>query len=90
MSNEEKIIQLFSLCLHIQKNTSGESGPYVKFETSNYGKDVWVLIMDKGFSSSCVYDGDYTFSFTDIPDRTYENCKNHLLDLLKEVQGEAD
>ena len=90
MSNEEKIIQLFSLCIRIQEKVSGESGPYVHFESSNYGKDVWISIIDKGFSSSDVYDGDYTFSFTDIPDRTYENCKNHLLDLLKEVQGEAD
>lgn len=90
MSNEEKIIQLFSLCIRIQKNTSGESGPYVKFETSNYGRNVWISIIDKGFCSRDVYDGDYVFSFADIPDRVYENCKNHLLDLLKEVQGETD
>lgn len=60
------------------------------FEASNYGTSIEVRIMDDGFKPGHGYDGIYGFAFDGISERTYNNCKKHLIDLRKKVQECTD
>lgn len=91
MTNREKIHELLCLCMEIQEHGYGENGyPYVDFEASNYGTIIEVRIMDDGFNPGHGYDGIYRFAFDGISERTYNNCKKHLIDLRKKVQECTD
>ena len=87
MSNRDKIHELLDLCVDIQKNGRGVDGyPYVFFSSGNYGTNLSIMIDDNGFSEEG-YDGEYRFEFSHMSDRTYENCRQHLLDLRKKVDA---
>lgn len=87
MSNRDKIHTLLDLCIDIQENGKGEGGyPCVSFNCGNYGTNLLILIDDNGFSKGG-YDGEYRFEFSHMSDRTFENCRQHLLDLRKKVDA---
>lgn len=87
MSNRDKIHTLLDLCLDIQENGEGKNGyPYIDFCCTNHGTDISILIQDSGFNRGS-YDGEYRFDFANISPRTYENCRQHLLDLRKQVNA---
>lgn len=52
---KKKIEELFRLVMKAQEKTSA----YVAFETSNYGTECLVMIMDDGFEADHGYDGWY-------------------------------
>ena len=84
----QKIHELLSLCLEIQRGGHGEGGyPYVRAEISNYTEYLYISIKDNGYSPDAPYDGDYRFDFNCISDRTYKNCKQHLQDLKERVSA---
>lgn len=91
MNDIEKIIELMMMCLRIQTKGYGKNGyPFVEFCTSNYGKNVFIGICDKGFpeepSEDC--DGEYNFKFSDFSERKYQICKEHLQHLIDAQEGE--
>lgn len=89
MGNIEKLHELLDMALCVQMHGHGVSGyPMVVFETSNYGKNVSIRIVDNGFDNKGDdYDGLYEFSFGGTDSRTYKNCKEHLRDLIKSIEA---
>lgn len=82
----DKIHELLRFCLMIQEGGEGRDGyPYVSFQTSNYGTQFEISIMDNGFKKDTGYDGMYEFQFDHMGERTYKNCKEHLQDLIRKV-----
>jgi len=79
----EKLHQLFDLCLQIQQAGEGENGfPYISLDISNIGHEVSINIMDDGFSEEAEYSGRYELKFDGKPARRYMECENHLNELI--------
>lgn len=79
-----KIHELLNMCLKIQMGGEGEKGyPFVYFGCSNYGTNLHIVIDDNGFKKESFDSGSgYFFDLNRINERTYNNCKAHLEELI--------
>lgn len=83
----DKIMELFGIVLKIQSEGVGQEGyPYINFTSSNYGSFVEIQIKDNGFGCSSGYDGVYIFDKNYFSERTYQNCKEHLEELVRKAK----
>lgn len=83
----EKIIELIALAIEIQERGKGDAGyPYIKIELSNYSTGIAITIKDDGFDSGSRPSGKYEFYFDEVSERTYQNCKQHLIELKEKSE----
>lgn len=80
---KEKIHEILDLCLEIQMRGKGKNGfPFVVFETANYGYDLWVYAMERGFCEGAKHDFDEIIHF-DSPEEKYDYVMAYLKKLLQ-------